>query len=190
LHPYQLIPTSGKIDGMNRILPALVLFFASLGAGAQTPYRITQESPVIIAGEEFIQYELRSEDAIDCDSPGQLRPHQALLAANLAGSLLAGYGVYKLENDKQRHVLAGYVIGNVTTGTLQLILPKDMKHRKAWAIAGGIGAAVLVGVAKEFRDSKGYGHVETMDAVVTGLGGVGGSLTIGFGDISKAFKRK
>jgi hypothetical protein len=174
---------------MKILFTYLVVFFCQL-SHAQSLYHVTSETSLNLNGEEFIQYDLAPlKEEIVCESKTDARIDQGLLAANAVATLLAGYGVFKSQNDKNQHAFAGFVMGNVTTGMLQLILPKNMKRRKAVAIAGGIGSAVIVGIAKEVLDSKGYGHVETMDAVVTGLGGVGGSLTIGFGDISKAFRR-
>lgn len=117
---------------------------------------------------------------------------RTLLLTNLVGTAAAGYGVYAVnpQYDKVRHFLAGYVIANGTNAAFQLILPKDMKHRKLVTFMAGFGASVIVGVGKEVRDSYGYGHPSTMDAVATAAGGLAGTLTINVVDIQNAFKKK
>jgi fluoride ion exporter CrcB/FEX len=170
---------------------------ANLSADKVEPgeYEVVGSNTLSLNGQDFTQYTLQKKYPLSLDyscTRQEINLNRGLLAANVAGTMLAGYGVYKIssDNDKARHFLAGYVVGNITTGSLQLMLPKDMKNRKLWSIVGGIGASVLVGLGKEYYDSKGHGHVDAMDAVATGLGGIGGTVTIGFGDMKKVFSKK
>lgn len=156
-------------------------------------YTVSNQTAIVVNGQPFIQIDLtpKATPPLNCQN-NSIVLNRALLLANLASAKAAGIGVLKVDpkQDKLRHALAGYVVGNVTTGALHLLLPMEMKYRKLTAFAGGFGASVLVGIGKEVWDSKGHGQVETKDAIVTGLGGLGGSLTISFGDVSKAFKKK
>lgn len=156
-------------------------------------YTVSNQTAIVVNGRPFIQIDLTPKATLPLNCQNNpIVLNRALLLANLASATAAGIGVLKIapKQDKLRHALAGYVVGNVTTGTLQLILPLEMKYRKLAAMAGGFGASVLVGIGKEVWDSQGHGHVESKDAIVTGLGGLGGSLTISFGDAAKAFKKK
>lgn len=158
-------------------------------------YNVSNETALVINGQPYIQLDLTPKTLPPLNCPPtqtSIAFNRTLLLANLAASTAAGLGVLRVDprQDKLRHALAGYVVGNVTTGTLQLILPLEMKYRKLAALAGGFGASVMVGIGKEVWDSQGHGHVDSKDAIVTGLGGLGGSLTISFGDAAKAFKKK
>jgi hypothetical protein len=158
-------------------------------------YEITNEKSFMVNDQEFIQVDIspKFKPLGPC-----LQPHhdvglnRALLLANAVGTIAAGYGVLKVNpsQDKMRHVLAGYVVGNVTTGTLQLILPKEMINRKFYSFLGGVGASILIGIGKEVRDAQGHGVPSKMDAIATGLGGVGGSVTMSFADVSKVLKKR
>jgi hypothetical protein len=90
------------------------------------------------------------------------------------------YGMFRLHSsqDKMKHLLAGYVISNVSSGMLQLYLPDNIKHRKLLVGLIGFSAGALAGVAKEVIDAQGYGTPSVQDAVATALGAGLGSLTI------------
>lgn len=116
-----------------------------------------------------------------------LSTEKALFFANLAGTTAAGYGVVSLspDQDKARHFLAGYVVGNVTNGLSQLMLDDDVKNRRLVSILIGVASSVLVGIGKEVLDSRGHGTASIGDALATGAGGITGSLTLSF-DLEKA----
>lgn len=158
-------------------------------------YEIVEANTVKVNDIEFMKFQLQQKypSLTPCiPSNTSIGLNRGLLVANMAGAMVASYGVFKIsgKHDKVKHVLAGYVVGTLTTGSLQLLLPKTMKHKKLVAMLGGFGASILVGIGKEYRDSKGFGNVETKDAIATGLGGIGGTLIISTGDISKAFHKK
>ncbi len=70
-----------------------------------------------------------------------------------------------LPKDKLLHFVAGLICATfVYLITLNLTL--------------AIGASVILGIAKEVYDSRGHGTVEVLDAVVTALGGVVGTMII------------
>jgi hypothetical protein len=105
---------------------------------------------------------------------------------------VAAYSVFTSDraNDKQKHLAAGFILGNVSNGLAQLFLPKDMKNRKLFSTLIGFGTAFVFGVAKEVKDSDGSGNVEFNDAFATSMGGLAGTLTISFTDLKKIFKNK
>ncbi len=169
-------------------------------------YTVIGKHQLTINDEIFYKFDLQQKETIsqpiDCAPTNrQINLSRSFLLANVAASSLLAYETFKwvpnknfknsgIPEDKVRHFMAGYVVGSLTTGTLQLILPADMKHRKLYAMLGGFGASILVGVAKEYRDSCGYGHVDAKDAIVTGLGGLTGTLTVNVADVTNAFKKK
>ncbi len=110
-----------------------------------------------------------------------------MITANILPSLVATRTVLYGDSskDKLRHFSAGYVAGNLTTGALQILIPKTQKNRKLYAFLGGVGASVVIGVGKEYWDSLGNGQVEFKDALATIAGGVSGSLTINLYDLFK-----
>lgn len=103
----------------------------------------------------------------------------ALLAHALADGALT-YGVFHMDptQDKVRHFFAGYVISNVTTGMLQLVLPDTLEHRRLLSIILGFATGVAAGAAKEWLDAQGYGNPSLADAGATTLGAGAGTLTI------------
>jgi hypothetical protein len=110
-----------------------------------------------------------------------------MITANILPSLVATRSVLYTDpsRDKLRHFSAGYVAGNLTTGALQILIPKTQKNKKLYAFLGGVGASVVIGLGKEFWDSLGHGQVEFKDALATITGGVSGSLTINLYDLFK-----
>lgn len=110
-----------------------------------------------------------------------------MITANILPSIVATRSVLYTDpsKDKLRHFSAGYVAGNLTTGALQIIIPKNQKNRKLYAFLGGVGASVVVGVGKEYWDSLGHGQVEFKDALATIAGGFSGSITINLYDLFK-----
>lgn len=114
------------------------------------------------------------------DSIIQMDLEHSKLMANLASDVIAGINAIKMDpqKDKERHFLVGHVIGNVTSGAMQIILPKYVENRKLLSTLTGFGASVLIGLAKEYRDGKGYGHADATDAIATSLGGICGSITM------------
>ena len=115
-----------------------------------------------------------------------------LLAANIAATSLATYGVFKADYDKIKHFLAGYVIANTNAGAFQLILPSTMKQRKLVSAALGFGASVLIGTAKEVYDAQHPANhtSDKYDAYATFAGGAAGVITISLTDVQMTFQRK
>lgn len=157
-------------------------------------YTVIKRNELTINGQPYVQIDLspKVQPPFQCPSNTAISLNRALLMVNMASTIAAGVGVLKVSprQDKLRHALAGYMVGNVTTGTLLLILPDDTKNRKLLSALSGLGASVLVGVGKEVRDTQGYGTPDKMDAVVTALGGLGGTFTISVVDVKKATKKK
>jgi hypothetical protein len=114
------------------------------------------------------------------------------MTTSLAPSLIAGASVIYTDpsKDKLRHFSAGYVAGNLTMGTLQILLPNTQKNKNLYSFLGGVGASVVIGAGKEYWDSLGHGQVEMMDALATIAGGITGSLTVNLYDINKLKKKK
>jgi hypothetical protein len=110
-----------------------------------------------------------------------------MITANILPSMVATRSVLYTDpsRDKLRHFSAGYVAGNLTTGVLQILIPKDQRNRKLYAFLGGVGVSVVIGVGKEYWDSLRHGQVEFKDALATIAGGVSGSLTINLYDLFK-----
>lgn len=158
---------------MNRIRILLCLFFSTLNAfppaQAQTveidfePGAITAVEPIRAHDQNWIRLDL------DPRIPLHL----------LADGAIA-YGMFRIDprQDKVKHLMAGYVISNVSTGLLQLYLPDDLKHRSLVAGLIGFGAGTLAGVAKEMLDAQGFGTPSTADAVATAAGAGLGALTL------------
>jgi len=114
-----------------------------------------------------------------------------LLAANLAGNMGVAWRFMHATWDKEMHFLVGYELGNISNGLFQLILPKDMKHKKLVSALLGFGVSALAGAAKEYYD---YNHPRTHtadvnDFLATAAGGAVGTLTLTF-DLRKALYGK
>jgi hypothetical protein len=153
---------------------------------------------VEIFDEKFFSIDFKplteySMENIECEVlPVNIGLRSVMLAASMATSMTAAYGVLKLPGnlDKQKHFLAGYVVGNVTTGGLQLLLPDNLENRKLLAALGGIAASIVVGAGKEMWDATGRGHVDAKDFYATALGGIGGSVVISLTDVKKVIKKR
>jgi len=75
------------------------------------------------------------------------------------------------QEDKQKHIIGSMAIGGVATG-----LARHYGSNKLEAIAIGIASALLVGIAKEAIDGKGYGTEDVNDIYADTIGAVSGSL--------------
>jgi VanZ family protein len=75
------------------------------------------------------------------------------------------------QEDKQKHIVGSMAIGGVATG-----LARHYGSNKLEAIAIGIASALLVGIAKEAIDGKGYGTKDVNDIYADTIGAVSGSL--------------
>jgi VanZ family protein len=75
------------------------------------------------------------------------------------------------QDDKQKHIIGSMAIGGVATG-----LARHYGSNKFEAIAIGIASALLVGIAKEAIDGKGYGTEDVNDIYADTIGAVSGSL--------------
>jgi len=76
-----------------------------------------------------------------------------------------------LQDDKQKHFVGSAVIGATASG-----LAKHYGSNKFEAVFIGIGTALLIGIAKEAIDGKGYGTEDVGDVYADTLGAVSGSL--------------
>lgn len=94
---------------------------------------------------------------------------KALLILMIAGLLFAE-PTY-LQSDKQKHFIGSAAIGGVATG-----LARHYGSNKVEAILIGIGTALLIGIAKEAIDGKGYGTEDIGDVYADTLGAVSGSV--------------
>ncbi len=75
------------------------------------------------------------------------------------------------QSDKQKHIIGSMAVGGVATG-----LARHYGSNKLEAIAIGIASALLVGIAKEAIDGKGYGTEDVNDVYADTIGAVSGSL--------------
>jgi VanZ family protein len=75
------------------------------------------------------------------------------------------------QEDKQKHIIGSMAIGGVATG-----LARHYGSNKFEAIAIGVASALLVGIAKEAIDGKGYGTEDVNDIYADTIGAVSGSL--------------
>lgn len=76
-----------------------------------------------------------------------------------------------LQEDKQKHFIGSAMIANVSSG-----LAKYYGSSTFEAIAIGVASALLVGIAKEAIDGKGYGSEDVNDVYADTLGALGGSV--------------
>jgi hypothetical protein len=172
----------------------VIALFLSLGASAQNRDSTSEASvhkvemvvsnskELKINGKDFILLNLSPVHASDlkinksCLNPNNKFTsfkNDALFAANIAAAGFASYSLLKTDYDKTKHFMAGYIISSTTSGALQLILPKEMKHRKLIAAAIGFGNSILIGVGKEVYDAKHpLNHTaDKYDAIATLAGG-------------------
>lgn len=158
----------------NFVLP-LILFCISISSAQAGEYQITHD-----------YQHPDSEKRLGIEI-SEISAEKWLFMANLAGTTAAGIGAMKLDpsQDKTRHFLAGYVVGNISNGLSQLMLPDDVKNRRLVSALVGVASSILVGIGKEVIDSRGRGNASIADALATGAGGIVGSLTISF-DLEKA----
>lgn len=145
-------------------------------------YKIGSPSDIQINGVDYTHFQL------DPVTPRE----KVIFWGNVLDATAATVGVFTVnpQQDKVRHALAGYVVGNVTTGTMQLLLPKNTPNRRLFAALTGVGASMLVGIGKELWDKAGHGTPSADDAMATIAGGLGGSITLSFTDISNFFGKR
>jgi VanZ family protein len=75
------------------------------------------------------------------------------------------------QEDKQKHIMGSIAIGGVATG-----LARHYGSNKFEAVCIGIATALLVGIAKEAIDGKGYGTEDVGDVYADTLGAITGSM--------------
>ena len=78
---------------------------------------------------------------------------------------------FYLQPDKQKHFIGSMAIGGVATG-----IARHYGSNKLEAMLIGIGSALLVGIAKEAIDGKGYGTEDIGDVYADTLGSIAGSV--------------
>jgi len=93
-----------------------------------------------------------------------------LILALLLSALLYAEPMYQQE-DKQKHMIGSMAIGATATG-----IARHYGSSKFEAVAIGIASALLVGIAKEAIDGRGYGTEDVGDVYADTLGAVSGSL--------------
>ncbi len=147
-------------------------------------YEVVGVSTVTIQGQDFTQlnYAKKAEYANTKTSL-----EEWLLVGNMVGDFGAAYAFLDATWDKEQHFLVGYMFANVSNGIFQLVLPKDMKHRRLVAALLGFGMSALLGAGKEYYD---YLHplnhtCDVKDFLATAAGGAIGTLTLSF-DLRKA----
>jgi hypothetical protein len=74
------------------------------------------------------------------------------------------------QRDKQLHLVVGLVIG------LAVSFAVGLYFAGVHQVVAGTVAAFTAGVCKEVYDQYNDGTVETVDAIVTGVGGIVGAL--------------
>lgn len=180
----------------------VIALFLSLGASAQEiEMFVTKSSEVKVDSKEFLLLNLSpspklnlkiNPSCLKSENPIKPLTNDLLFAANVAAGGFATYSLLKSDYDKTKHFMAGYIISSTTSGALQLILPKEMKHRKLVAAAIGLGTSVLIGSAKEVYDAQHpLNHTaDKYDAYATFAGGAAGTVTISFADVKRVFARK
>jgi hypothetical protein len=156
---------------MKQVLSYLSLLAVILAVNTSARAEEFQFDPETVTGVEQIQ--IQGEPQLRVDLDPRLPIHF------LADGAIA-YGMFRLHprHDKAKHILAGYVVSNVSTGLLQLYLPDDLKHRQLLAGLIGFGAGALAGVAKELVDLQGYGTPSVADALATAAGAGLGTITL------------
>lgn len=76
-----------------------------------------------------------------------------------------------LQDDKQKHFVGSAAIGATASG-----LARHYGSNKVEAVFVGIATALLVGIAKEAVDGKGYGTEDIGDVYADTIGAVSGSI--------------
>jgi len=156
---------------MKNILLLLSWFAVTIAVSAPARCEEIDFDPASVTAVETVEDNGKSYLRVDLDPR---------LPLHLLADGAMAYGMFRIHSsqDKMKHLLAGYVISNVSSGMLQLYLPDDLKHRKLLVGLIGFGAGALAGVAKEVIDAQGYGTPSVQDAVATALGAGLGTLTI------------
>ncbi len=158
---------------MNRIRIFLFLFLTTLNTlpSAHAGTVETDFEPTTITAVETLEEDGQPWIRL------QLDPR---LPLHFVGDGAIAYGMFRIHprHDKARHIMAGYVISNVSTGLLQLYLPDNLEHRSLVAGLIGFGAGAMAGIAKEMLDAQGYGTPSIQDAAATALGAGLGALTL------------
>lgn len=87
-------------------------------------------------------------------------------AVNISLAISGAYLVFFAEKDKLLHGIVGAVVGGGVTYLCEKIFFNG-NNSLTCAIAGSVAGTALA-IAKEYRDSKGFGNVEFADALATG----------------------
>ena len=160
-------------------------------------FQLSEVNHVSIQGIPYtrLSYQVKPESA----SAKGFRPEPIFLALNAIAIPVSLYQTFAwtaadrtspnwlLAHDRMNHVFAGFFIGDVTNLALQLLIPENAPHRRMIATLSGLGAATVVGVAKEIFFSHGLSTPDPKDALATALGGGIGTLAMSF-DLKKVFR--
>lgn len=76
-----------------------------------------------------------------------------------------------VQGDKQKHFAGTAVIGGIASG-----LARHYGSNRLESFAIGVATALLVGIAKEAVDGKGYGTEDIGDVYADTLGAISGSM--------------
>lgn len=93
-----------------------------------------------------------------------------ILIALLIVLSLSAEDIY-LQEDKQKHFVGSMVIGGVSAG-----IARHYGSSTFEAFMIGIASSLLVGIAKEAVDGRGYGTEDVGDVYADTLGSISGSL--------------
>lgn len=80
-------------------------------------------------------------------------------------------GEFYLQDDKQKHFIGCMAIAGFSSA-----IAKNYGSNKLEAMFIGIGTALLVGIAKEAIDGRGYGTEDVGDVYADTLGSITGSI--------------
>ena len=75
-----------------------------------------------------------------------------------------------MDDDKFKHLVVGALIGYGVTEVAKVYF-KNSNQVQLKSILAGVGAAALIGLAKEIRDKQGYGTPDIKDFYYTAAGG-------------------
>lgn len=101
---------------------------------------------------------------------------QTAVNVSLIASIL--HTAFQAEKDKQKHAIIGALISAGTTKLCQKVF--NGKNKNLVCALTGAGAALIAGILKEYRDSKGHGTVDAKDAIYTFVPGALISFKLSF----------
>jgi uncharacterized protein YfiM (DUF2279 family) len=84
---------------------------------------------------------------------------------------------FNIPRDKQKHIGVSSLISLTTSSIAEY---RGASKLDSWLV--GVGACLLIGISKEFYDSKSLNHTEDINDIYADLGGaiIGSTIAIGF----------